>query len=91
MTREEFQELKQYTLSKQYVEDLAYAIWEADGKPNGEQIVETFWFGLIPCGKMKLKDMHWQKAEMIRDFDLQIVVDFEMILSEPNCERNVSL
>jgi hypothetical protein len=87
MTREELQELKKYTLSKQYVEDLAYAIWEADGKPDGEQVVETFiWFGLIKSGKMKLKDKHWQKAEMLRDSDLEIIRDLEIIFDNDDCK-----
>ena len=82
MTREELQELKRYTLSKQYLEDMAYAIWEVAGKPDGEQVVDVFiWFGLIKSGKMKLKDMHWQKAEMLRDSDLEIIRDLEIILS----------
>lgn len=88
MTKEELQELKRYTLSKQYLEDMAYAIWESDGKPDGEQVVETFiFFGLIKSGKMKLKDLHWQRAEMIRDFDLEVIRDLEIVLDDSLCER----
>lgn len=81
MTKEEVQELKRYTLSEQYLKDMAYAFWEADGKPDGERVVDTVWFGFIPAGKMKWKDLHWQKAESVRDFDLQIIRDLEIILS----------
>lgn len=88
MTKEEVQGLKQYMLSKQYLENLAYAIWEADGRLDGEQVVETFiLFGFVKSGKMKLKDLYWQRAEVIRDFDLETIRDLEIVLDDSLCER----
>jgi isoleucyl-tRNA synthetase len=49
--------------------------------------LDTFiWFGLIKSGKMKLKDKHWQKAEMLRDSDLEIIRDLEIIFDNDDCK-----
>lgn len=58
-----------------YLEQLAYHFWLADGQPNGEEYVDTW------AGPIKIKHIHWIKAEIVADFDLQILQDLEMIQS----------
>lgn len=51
---------------EEYVREIAHSIWENEGCPDGEIEIETFF------GKIKLKEQHWIKAEMIADFDMDI-------------------
>lgn len=44
----------------------AHHIWLNEGKPDGEQEIPTL------LGPMKLKYLHWIKAEVIVDTDFEI-------------------
>lgn len=48
---------------EEYVRQLAHSIWIEEGKPDGEQYIKTM-FGLL-----KLKEIHWIKAESIAYID----------------------
>lgn len=58
-----------------YLEELAYHFWLSDGKPNGEDYVDTW------ASPIKIKHIHRIKAEIVADFDLQIFRDLEIIQS----------
>lgn len=50
-----------------HLQKLAYHFWLSDGQPDGELYIETF------SGPMKIKDIHWIKAEIIANLDLDIM------------------
>lgn len=60
-----------------YVRDLSHQIWLDEGKLDGEEIVET------ANGQMRLKDLHWIKAESL----LLVVISNRM----SNRRKNVNI
>jgi hypothetical protein len=42
-----------------YVRKLAHDNWVRDGNPNGEEFRDS------PFGRMKIKNIHWLKAELV--------------------------
>lgn len=64
MNKEEYKKIRENIDSEKYLSELAHWYWEQDGCPDGEQIHPDF--------NIKIKDLHWLKAQLMREMDIKI-------------------
>jgi len=50
-------ELRKNYLTEENIRNLAYTLWEKDGRPNGDNLINNSY--------VKVKDWHWTRAEML--------------------------